>query len=71
MELRVKDGHDETVIAKSTVVSYDEAFLPKKDFIASLQEIVGTLKDQAKEWVRSYLKEAVKPTVVGGTRGKA
>jgi len=70
LELRVKDGADGVVIAKSpdTVIT-EEAFLPKKEFLSNLKEIMGTLKDDAKSFLKIYLKQALKPFVVVGGKG--
>ena len=69
LELRIKEGRDGDVIAKTTAVAYDEALLPKKDFLISLKGIVHTFSDNAKEFLKTYLKQALKPIVTVGGRG--
>jgi hypothetical protein len=69
LELKVKSGHDEVVLAKSKAVTSHEAYVPQDNFLNNLKDIANTLSDKAKKWMKEYLIHALNPTVVVGTRG--
>ena len=70
LDIKVKSGLDRAVTDFPSVVSV-EAFLPKKGFLATLNEILHTLSDDAKAYTGKYLDKVLNPTVVIGTKGKA
>jgi len=69
LELAVKGGMDRTVADSTNSVVSAEALLPKKGFLATLNDIVGTLGKEAIEYAKEYLEKTLKPSVVAGTKG--
>jgi hypothetical protein len=70
LELKVKDGMD-PIVARQAGTTSIEVIAPKEGFLARLQEFGRNLCDEAKEFVRDYLKEALVTAVNVGSRGKA
>jgi hypothetical protein len=70
LELKVKEGMD-PIVARHAGVTFTEVVAPKEGFLARLQEFGKNLVAEAKEYVRTYLKEALSTTVNVGSRGKA
>lgn len=70
LELKVKDGMDQ-IVAQHAGVTCAEVVAPKEGFLARLQEFGRNLCDEAREYVREYLKEALSTVVNIGSRGKA
>lgn len=71
LNLNVKPGQDQIIIDKCEhSVTIAEAILPKKGLLATLPGIIKHFSKEAKEYIRAYLKVALKPTVVLGTKVK-
>jgi hypothetical protein len=68
LQLSVKAGMDEVVSQYAQVVS-DTAFMPKDGFLSTLHDIWHTFKVETVEYVKKYVKEVIKPTVVVGSKG--
>ena len=68
LNVSVKPGLDRAVCQSPSVVA-TEAFLPKKGFLNTLNEIAHTLKAEAKDYIQTYLGKCLKPTVVVGSKG--
>jgi hypothetical protein len=62
LEIHVKKDMDK-IVATSAHVTKEEAYLPKKDFLATLNDIKHTLVAEAKEYINKYLAQVLKPTV--------
>lgn len=71
LDLKIKSNMDRVIADNSDAVTVQEAFLPKKGFVGTLNDIVHTLKDGAKRYIKKYMETALRPTVVAGTKGKA
>jgi len=63
LDIKVKPGLDRA-LADSKNVIVDEAFLPKKGFLETLNDMVGTLKAEAVTYVREYLDRVLSTHVV-------
>ena len=70
LELKVKDGMD-NIVAQHAGTTSLEVVAPREGFLARLQEFGRNLCDEAKEYVRTYLKEALSTAVNVGSKGKA
>ena len=70
LHLVVKPGMDE-IISRHPGVTAVEAILPKTGFLARLQEFGKNLGEEAKEYVRAYLNQALNTSVNIGSKGKA
>lgn len=70
LNVSVKEGMD-SLVAKLPGVTAAEAILPKKGLLARLAEFGADLMDEAKTYIKQYLVDTLKPTVVIGTKGKA
>jgi hypothetical protein len=70
LELKVKDGMDH-IVARHAGATSTEVVAPKEGFLARLQDFGRNLCDEAKEYVREYLKEALSTAVNVGSKGKA
>jgi hypothetical protein len=70
LELKVKDGMDH-IVARHAGVTSTEVIAPREGFLARLQEFGRNLVDEAKEYIREYLKEALSVSVNIGSKGKA
>jgi hypothetical protein len=71
LSLSVKSGMDGVVAAHTEGVISAECFLPTKDWLASLNNIVHTLSEGAKKFIAEYLLKALTPSVVLGSKGRA
>jgi hypothetical protein len=69
LKLTVKENMDEVVASYPNVIS-NETFMPKTGFLATLHDIWRTLSEEAIEYVKTYVKEVIKPSVVVGSQGK-
>ena len=69
LELKVRKDKDAVVIDKSggRAITVAKAFLPREGFLTLLNKIAKRLSDDAKKYVREYLKASFKPTVVVGS----
>ena len=70
LEIKVKDGMDH-IVARHAGVTSTEVVAPKEGFLARLQEFGRNLCDEAKEYIRDYLKEALSTAVNVGSKGRA
>jgi hypothetical protein len=68
LQVSVRTGHDE-IIAQHKGVITDTALLPKKGFLATLNDVAKSLTDEAKAYVKAYLKASLKPTVPLTSKG--
>lgn len=68
LNVTVKDGMD-SIVAKMNGVTAAEAYLPKKGLLARLAEYGENFSMVAKNYLKSYLLQVLKPTVVMGTKG--
>ena len=69
LKLTVKENMDEVVASYPHVTSND-TFMPKIGFLATLHDIWRTLSIEAIEYMKTYVKEVIKPSVVVGSQGK-
>lgn len=67
LTVSVKDNMDE-IVSKYDGVSVSEAILPKKGFLAKLKEHISTCSQEAKNYLKEYLKQALSPTMVMGKK---
>jgi hypothetical protein len=68
LDVKVKPDLDRAVYQSKHVVAA-EAFLPKKGFLAKLNEIGHTLSDEAKAYITTYLEKCLRPVVSVGSKG--
>jgi hypothetical protein len=71
LTLSIKGEQDGVVAGCSTAVVVQEAFLPPKGWMESLNNIAGTLTETAFGFISEYIKKATNPTVVLGSRGSS
>jgi len=69
LSLTVKTGQ-ESVVARYPEAISSEVFMPKTGFLATLHDIWHTLSAEAVGYVKTYVKEVIKPSVVVGSQGK-
>jgi len=62
LDISVKKNLDRSV-ADSVHVTKEEAYLPKEGFLATLNEVKHTFDDKAKEYLKAYLAQVLKPAV--------
>jgi len=62
LSISVKSGLDRA-LADSKSVIVDEAFLPKKGFLETMNDVVDTLKADAVAYVKDYLNRVLSPIV--------
>ena len=70
LNVSVKTNMDQIIIDKGEGFVTAEAVLPKKGFLAVLPDLVRHFSEDAVKYLRLYLKEALNPTVVLGTKAK-
>ena len=69
LQLTVKKDKDAVVIAKSggIGITIAKAFLPRDGFLALLNRMAKRLSVEARTYIKAYLKQTLKPTVVVGS----
>ena len=70
LNIGVKKDQDKIIIEKGEGITTDDAILPKKGFLTKLRPLMDLLSEEAKIYIRKYLKLALNPTVVLGTKVK-
>ena len=68
LNISVKSGLD-LAVAESPNVVAAEAYVPKAEFLNTVEDIKHTLSANAKTFLKVYLETALKPRVVLGTKG--
>ena len=71
LKLSVKSNQDQIVIDQGVGIETAEAILPKTGFLATVAEMFGRFTKDAKEYLRLYLREALSPTIILGTKTKS
>jgi hypothetical protein len=73
LDLKVKKDKDAVVIEKSkgTGISTAKAFLPREGFLALLNKVSKRVSAGARDYLKAYVKQAFKPTVVVGSTKSA
>jgi hypothetical protein len=62
LDLKVKPGLDRAVADSKNVIA-GEAFMPKKNFLETLNDIAGRLGTEALTYVKEYLSSVLSPVV--------
>ncbi len=70
LNISVKKGMDKIIIDKGAGIFTAEAILPRQGFIATVKELWGRFSEEAKMYTKKYMKLALKPAVVLGTKAK-
>jgi hypothetical protein len=70
LNVSVKENIDQVIIDKGTGIVTADAILPKKGFLTILPDLISRFSEDAKKYIRLYLKEALNPTVILGTKAK-
>lgn len=71
LQIEVKTGQDQIIIDKgAAIITTAEAILPKRGLLATLPGLIKRFSEEGKIYIRAYLKQALKPTVVLGTKVK-
>lgn len=69
LNLSVKRDMDTSLIKKTDKgIETAEAILPKRGLLAKLPNLVKAFSEEAKLYLKEYLKLALRPTVVLGTK---
>lgn len=71
LNITVKKNMDKIIIDKGKGILKAEAILPRQGFIATVKELWGRFSEEAKIYTKKYLKLALEPVVVLGTKAKA
>ena len=70
LNISVKKNMDKIIIDKGTGIFKAEAILPRQGFIAIVKELWERFSEEAKIYTKKYLKLALEPVVVLGTKAK-
>jgi len=70
LDINVKKNMDKIIIDKGKGITKAEAILPLKGILAKLPTLIKNFSEEAKIYIRAYLKQALSPIVVLGTRAK-
>lgn len=70
LTLNVRPDVDQIVIANGKGITTAEAILPREGFLAKVKDLISQFSEEAKTYIRLYLKQALKPTVILGTKAK-
>ena len=70
LDINVKKNMDKIIIDKGIGITKAVAILPKRGLLAALPSLINRFSEEAKIYIREYLKQALKPTVVLGTKVK-
>jgi hypothetical protein len=70
LNINVKKNMDKIIIDKGTGINTADAILPRQGFMAKLPDLWKRFSEEAKLYIKNYLKLALEPVVVLGTKAK-
>lgn len=71
LEITIKEGHEKTVSEATDAVVAHQAFLPRRGFLSTLNDIKAQIIDQTRNWINQYLNATLSKKVCPGTKGAA
>lgn len=69
LEITIKEGHEKTVIDATDAVTGHEAFLPRRGFLSTLNDIKAQISGRARHWLDLYLNATLGSKVCPGSKG--
>jgi hypothetical protein len=70
LNISVKKNMDKIIIDKGAGINTADAILPRQGFMATLPDLWKRFSEEAKTYIKNYLKLALEPVVVLGTKAK-